>query len=67
MKEKWLAIVWISGSYIGIILEATNQKEAKFLAQALIARKYPTISKIPVPTVAPLVHNETDLMNPSER
>jgi len=67
MKSKWVAIVWLKTSYVGIMLEASNIKEAKFLAQALIARKHPKMSKIPIPYVALLVHDETEPMNPSER
>ena len=69
MKEKWVGIVTIKYINYGIIVEAVNGKEARFLIQALIAREYPSLEIIPTPFVAVLKYDEAGIlnMNPSER
>ena len=64
---KWVAIITIKTIDIGIVIEASTKLEAKYLVQALIARRYPGIEVAPVPFIALLTFDETGAMNPSER
>jgi len=66
MRRKYLGLASVEGKKVGIIVEANNQKEAKFLVQAVLEREFPTKGKT-IPIVGPLLFDETHSMNPSKR